>query len=276
MKYSLLTTNYNKADTLEKSLDSLRNVMNRLDGPAELVVVDGESTDGSIDLLESYSANHDNIRVIVEASNLGEGRRLAFEAAHGEIVIQHVDTDVWYDSSVVDAVSLFEELATEHDDLVLATFGSLYISHRETVTPEFWPTIGRVEERFFVDRALAETTLRVLPVSFSNELPSHDASGLGNRLKKWAKTSRDLSRVGFSLRAATRYNHQEFSLPKALLADMVAAVGYLDARAYEPVDVRHRQLLESPASWQVDFTRAFPTLLLDIPTGLRRFATDFP
>lgn len=58
----------------------------------EVVVVDGESKDGQIAVLRDYEARG-LLKLVVEKSNRGEGRQIAFLNSSGDYVISMVDTD---------------------------------------------------------------------------------------------------------------------------------------------------------------------------------------
>lgn len=58
----------------------------------EVVVVDGESKDGQIAVLRDYEGRG-LLKLIVEKSDRGEGRQIAFLNSSGEYVISMVDTD---------------------------------------------------------------------------------------------------------------------------------------------------------------------------------------
>ncbi|PSP71999.1 hypothetical protein BRC86_13765 [Halobacteriales archaeon QS_3_64_16] len=263
VRYSFLTTNYNKDDVLERSL---RGMLDGLPAAGELIVVDGGSTDGSVESLRALEARDDRLRVVVAPSNLGEGRQIAFERARGEICVQHLDTDREYAPALRDLLEVFEELENEHPDLVLCTLDSLYISRPKPIREAGgWPPLGRVEERVFVERLCRSgATLRILPVSLSRELPTADAASAQARARKWRLTARDLLRVGFPLRAVLQYNHRRFSVSKALLADLLCLLAAYDARrarsvAPEPGAPRGPEVIES---WQ-EILRHHPSFVPD-------------
>jgi glycosyltransferase involved in cell wall biosynthesis len=236
IRYSFLTTNYNKADVLERSL---RSMLAALPESGELIVVDGDSTDGSVEGLRALGARDDRLRVVVSPSNLGEGRQVAFERARGGICVQHLDTDREYVPALRDLLEAFEELENEYPDLVLCTLDSLYVSRPGPIREAGgWPPLGRVEERVFVERLCRSgAALRILPVSLSRELPTADTVSVQARARKWRLTARDLLRVGFPLRALLRYNHRRFPLSKALLADLFSVLGAYDGREQEPIAI---------------------------------------
>jgi glycosyltransferase involved in cell wall biosynthesis len=75
---------YNEGPAVLEMLDS---VMTGNALPAEVVVADGGSTDGTLELLVDYSAAHPSVRVLTDAGGRSAGRNAAIEAAsHDHIV----------------------------------------------------------------------------------------------------------------------------------------------------------------------------------------------
>lgn len=244
---SFCTTNYNKGDVIEESVTSM---LSALPDDGEVVVLDGGSTDESMEVLDSIE--DDQLVVRQEDCNMGVGRQRAFEISSGDIVVQHFDTDRVYEEEVREYLRIFEEVeGTEGvDDLVLATFDSLYISRRDVMAKiGGWAPTSRAEERIFTDRVLENATLRILPVNLSSELPTRDVSSPLQRAKKWRLACRDKHRVGFSFRQQSRFHRHTFSLPKALVADVISLLGWLDARGMERYGRDRKSWKEIP-SWE--------------------------
>jgi glycosyltransferase involved in cell wall biosynthesis len=248
MKWSFLTTNYNKADALCISIPSM---LRSLPDDGELVIVDGGSTDGSIEKLREFEKSDDRVRVIVEESNLGEGRQIAMDRCTGDAVVEHLDTDREYES-IQEYLSLYERLADEHEDLFLMTLDSVYLTS-PTVSEMMggWPPISRAEERVYTDRAIETDgiTPRLYPSSRSEEIDTEDISTWRDRVNKWRYEVRDNVRAGFSLPQIVRFHHHEFSLLKALAADAIATVGWWDARGMVRYG-RNRESWREFPSWE--------------------------
>jgi glycosyltransferase involved in cell wall biosynthesis len=92
VKYSICITHKNNAGTLEASLDS---VLSQIDEDFEVIVVDAQSTDGSLEKLKGYS-ERGKIKLIVAECSRGKGREIALENSTGEYVISNIDMDEVY------------------------------------------------------------------------------------------------------------------------------------------------------------------------------------
>ncbi len=88
-KYSVCVTNFNSMGTVESWAASL---LDNLTGEDEVVLLDAGSTDGSGEWLRRWCADH-GFTFLDRKSNRGEARALASNAAQGEYLIHHVDTD---------------------------------------------------------------------------------------------------------------------------------------------------------------------------------------
>jgi glycosyltransferase involved in cell wall biosynthesis len=88
-KYSVCITNYNSIDTIRESMESIFHQFNE---SFEIVVCDNCSNDGSREVLQEY-ARRGKIKLVVEKSNRGKGRQIAFENSTGKYIISGLDTD---------------------------------------------------------------------------------------------------------------------------------------------------------------------------------------
>ncbi|MHB1246458.1 MAG: sulfatase-like hydrolase/transferase [Sulfuriferula sp.] len=79
MKFTLIATVRNEADTIREFVESL---LAQSRPPDEILIVDGDSTDGTREILETYAKNN-VLRVISQPCNIAEGRNLGIAAATG-------------------------------------------------------------------------------------------------------------------------------------------------------------------------------------------------
>ncbi|MCL4369141.1 MAG: glycosyltransferase [Actinobacteria bacterium] len=82
LKASVIVTVYNEAQSIEALL---RSLLDQTRPPDEIVVVDGGSTDGTLDLLRGFSAPRLVVRE-APGANISQGRNLAIKAASHDII----------------------------------------------------------------------------------------------------------------------------------------------------------------------------------------------
>ena len=125
VKYSICITNYNARYTLRQCLES---VLYQIDSDFEVVVSDNYSTDGSREILEEYARNG-KINLIIEHSNRGRGRQIAFENSKGDYIISGIDTDDVIKPVLKDVLRLYHE---KHEGYMLS-YGTIHIIPRYLV-----------------------------------------------------------------------------------------------------------------------------------------------
>lgn len=81
---SLVATTFNEIDSIDEWLDG---VVGQIRQPDEIVIVDGGSTDGTIDALKRRAATEASLRVVVEpGANISRGRNVAISHAQGPLI----------------------------------------------------------------------------------------------------------------------------------------------------------------------------------------------
>lgn len=100
MKVSIITVCYNRNATIKQSINS---VLNQDYSNIEYIIIDGNSSDGTQDIIESYS---DKITHYISEPDKGmyDAINKGLKIATGDIIgLMHSD-DVFYDSSVVSKI----------------------------------------------------------------------------------------------------------------------------------------------------------------------------
>lgn len=117
MKVSAIIAAYNAEKYLT---DTLESIVNQTIDSYEIIVVNDGSTDGTLDILQSYQESYPHLRVITkENGGPSAARNLALEQATGEFVY-FLDAD---DIVEVNALELMYEAAkTQKADLVIAKY----------------------------------------------------------------------------------------------------------------------------------------------------------
>lgn len=97
MKYSIITINYNNKDGLKKTIES---VIHQSYKDFEYIVIDGGSTDGSIDVIRQY-ANKINYWVSEPDRGIYHAMNKGIEQAHGEYLNFMNSGDYFHNSNVL-------------------------------------------------------------------------------------------------------------------------------------------------------------------------------
>lgn len=104
MKYSIITINYNNSEGLERTIQS---VVNQTYQDFEYIIIDGGSTDGSVEVIKKYA---DRIDFWVSESDKGiyNAMNKGILQAHGEYLNFMNSGDSFYDSLVLEKVMQYK------------------------------------------------------------------------------------------------------------------------------------------------------------------------
>lgn len=117
MKISIITVCYNSAKTLE---DTIQSVMGQTYGDIEYIIIDGASTDGTLQILNKYK---EDIDVLVSEPDKGiyDAMNKGIAKATGSIIGILNSDDVFFDNHTIQkVVDAFNTSGAE------AVFGNLY------------------------------------------------------------------------------------------------------------------------------------------------------
>ena len=111
MKFSIITINYNNRDGLRSTIDS---VVRQTSDDYEFIVIDGGSTDGSVEVVNNYK---DRINYWVSEPDKGiyHAMNKGVAQAHGDYCIFMNSGDCFYDQTVLERV----KAANPSEDIVV-------------------------------------------------------------------------------------------------------------------------------------------------------------
>lgn len=124
MKISIVTVCYNSAETIERTIKS---VIGQDFDKVEYIVIDGGSTDGTVDVIKRYEENI-SYWVSEEDSGIYDAMNKGIEHATGD-VIAFLNSDDWYEENILG------EIARRFKEPQLQILcGDMYCHKGETVT----------------------------------------------------------------------------------------------------------------------------------------------
>ena len=136
MKVSIITAVYNRKDTIE---DAIESCLNQRFGDVELIVIDAESTDGTLNIIKRYS---DRVSCLVSEPDEGiyDALNKGISRSTGDVIgFLHSD-DLFYDESVLEIVAeefRKDEVDAVYGDLIYVDKDNPNITVRHWVSGEF-------------------------------------------------------------------------------------------------------------------------------------------
>lgn len=172
--YSICICNYNMADTIEQSLESL---LRQIDDNVEVVIADDGSTDGSVSIINKMSARYPSIRLIElkrdPKRKLGFTRNISIENARGEYVLLHIDCDDVFGPHIMDFIQVFHKLEGCYQKDILVSGEHINMARRDFLL-SYGPyrNIYRGEDRdLWIRMAADEAYVRLDHIDFVTRLP---------------------------------------------------------------------------------------------------------
>lgn len=134
MKVSVIIPCYNEVKTIKEIISK---VLNYKDLNKEIIVIDDNSTDGSLEILKDELKNVIDI-LLVNLKNFGKGYSIkrGIEVATGDIIIIQ-DADLEYDPS--DYPRLIDPIVKNYADVV---YGSRFIGSDQKRVLHYWHSLG--------------------------------------------------------------------------------------------------------------------------------------
>lgn len=268
--YSICITNYNQAETLRTSLES---ILSQCPPRTEIVIVDAGSDDGSQEILQTFAERYDRLRYLIRSgSNRGEGRQAAVEAACGTHIISNYDLDQQYGDIIQEIISIYQDLLDTEGDIALRTAGNLFIAPRKLLlSVGGYEPLMRGEDHELTDRLEDHGVLRYLPVLNTQNVSEVDRS-VARRVQRAVRSSKALYRIGFDPRQIFRFLSAEHPPLLALAGIPVYAVGILAGviagRVYEKREKDWREIFEMSAR------PTYSQIVVEVPEELQPYEVE--
>ncbi|MTB65142.1 glycosyltransferase [Streptococcus sp. zg-86] len=121
-KFSIILPFYNAEATIQLTLDS---IVQQNQENFEIICVDDCSTDRSLKIVQNYSENYSNFKVVSLTSNVGvsEARNVALNQAKGEFIL-FVDADDLLPRNFIDFLNHYK--FKEEYDLLIFNYDTIY------------------------------------------------------------------------------------------------------------------------------------------------------
>ena len=151
MKYSIITINYNNADGLCRTLES---VIGQTYSDYEYVIIDGGSTDGSIDIIHQY-IKHIDYWVSERDGGIYNAMNKGVKASHGDYCIFMNSGDCFHDPQVLENIQ-----PVCNKDIVVGkvytTDGHEYLYQPSSLSMYFFYSCSIAHQGAFIRRTLLE------------------------------------------------------------------------------------------------------------------------
>lgn len=203
VRYTVAVCNYNMADTLEQSLES---ILSQLSLEFEVVVVDGGSNDGSVPLLRELESRYEGLRVIEldpdPDRRLGRDRQIAVENARGEYVLTQLDVDDVYADCIEDFVEIYHTFERGFDGPLYLNGHGLNIAPKSLLESIPYRNLSTSEDRDLWRRLLANDAMLRLEHAPILESTGYERSALEEiRYRDFAGKVSD-AQCGITLRSS--------------------------------------------------------------------------
>ena len=121
MSYSLILPTLNEKGHIIKLIQNIRFIFSEIQKEYEIILVDDNSTDGTIDLVKNVAKDYDNIKLFVRQGlkkNLANSINLGIQKSKYENIIW-MDTDFQHPP---DYIKLFHDYQKKYDLIVFSRF----------------------------------------------------------------------------------------------------------------------------------------------------------
>lgn len=156
--YSICITYRNVIGTVARSLTS---ILSQLDDRFEVVVVDGGSTDGTVEAVRRIQGKYGRLTLICHPCSRGQGRDIAYRRSRGKYLIQGGDGDMIYRpalQSILDYYHSREKIFEKYALVIPGAF--LCICNRNIMdSVGGWPNLQYAEDVYIYVKLIQVCTV---------------------------------------------------------------------------------------------------------------------
>lgn len=229
--------NYEMADTLRRSAES---ILTQTSDEFEVFVVDGGSTDGSIDVLESLATEYDRFRYEARDSDpdrhLGADRQYSIEHANGEYVLFDLDCDDEYAEGIEDFVTVYHEIEDDRERPFILKGEAINMAPKSLMEEIPFRNVGMAEDKDLYRRALAEDAIIfVKHYPFWRNIGYDTASSKRSLLERWFRVQVTFFRTGITFPSYVTWllwrcrKYTDYKLKRPLAELAILPIAYLAA-----------------------------------------------
>jgi len=149
-EYSICATTRNAIRTIETSLTS---ILSQLDDRFEVIVVDSESSDGTLEMIRRMQRKFRRLSVISRRCSRGLGRHIAYKVSKGRYLIQQVDSDVVYQPTLHRILDHYHSMERIYGQCAIYVEGAYLICAKDLMDKiGGWPDLQFAEDSYVYAR----------------------------------------------------------------------------------------------------------------------------
>jgi len=157
---SVIICTFNRSRLLKKSLESLGNQSINVK-EFEIIVVDNESYDGSLEILKKYE-NEKKIKLVIRRSSRGLGRNIAVKHSSGKYIISQIDMDDVFEPKLKELITIYHEYFEGFMLLVSGVPGVMIAPKRLIEEVGGYRDLSRLEDKDLYSRAAQQGRFKFL------------------------------------------------------------------------------------------------------------------
>lgn len=186
-RYSIAVCSYNMVETVERSL---RSMLDQVGDDFGMVVVDGGSTDGTVEVLRRLEGQDDRVRVVALDTDpdrrLGADRQRSIEECDGEYVLTQLDVDDVYEPVIEDFVRIYHDLEPGVDGDFLLSGTGINMAPKSLYLEVPYRNLASSEDRDLWRRLFAADAVLWLDHAQVRERVGYEKSLLDHLRRDWS------------------------------------------------------------------------------------------